>query len=383
MHLHLSVGASGGGALPTGVPGASDVAPAAGGSSRYASRDPSQRERARARRRRRGAAALAGAHLRGHRAACRNGGAVVQLAGCELGVRLAEGVVVTPGGRHARSGRRGSRPRAPASSMTRVLMLRERVPIPLEERKNRIQIGGSVERGLSLPRQGCRGSDPTGCHRKQPGQRHHGRLQGRRRGGEAFPSMLVNQLETGAKVGTLGLGRTSARSRRTTSRARPPDRQHLRPRDRRQRLVLGAGPERRRLHAQRHLHVDAKGQLVTADGSVLDDGGRPITIGAGKASITPDGRVSVDGRQIAKLALTSLDPDAPAQARRQPVHRHRPEGRRLRACRAGLPRELQRELGQGDGRPDLDDAELRGGPEGRSGDDDSLGKAVNDVGRIS
>ena len=55
--------------------------------------------------------------------------------------------------------------------------------------------------------------------------------------------------------------------------------------------------------------IDAKGQLVTAEAQpVLDDGGRPITVGEGKASIAPDGRVSVDGRQIAKLALTALDP---------------------------------------------------------------------------
>ena len=54
--------------------------------------------------------------------------------------------------------------------------------------------------------------------------------------------------------------------------------------------------------------TDAKGQLVTADAQpVLDDGGRPITVG-NNATISPDGRVTVDGRQVAKLAVTALDP---------------------------------------------------------------------------
>ncbi len=78
--------------------------------------------------------------------------------------------------------------------------------------------------------------------------------------GEAFPDMLVNQLQTGAKVGDARprLAHQPDLHERQAGRA-PPDRQHLRPRGRRQRLVLGAGPVRRRVHAQRHLHDRREG----------------------------------------------------------------------------------------------------------------------------
>jgi flagellar basal-body rod protein FlgF len=128
--------------------------------------------------------------------------------------------------------------------------------------------------------------------------------------GEAFPDMLVNQLQSGAKVGTLGLG--AHISQIATNDKQGALRQTGNTYDL---AVAGSGwfsvqgangPAYTRNGT---FTVDAKGQLVTSDAlPVLDDGGRPITVGAGKAAISPQGDVSVDGRQIAKLALTSLDP---------------------------------------------------------------------------
>jgi flagellar basal-body rod protein FlgG len=128
--------------------------------------------------------------------------------------------------------------------------------------------------------------------------------------GEAFPAMLVNQLQTGADVGTLGLG--AHISQVTTNDKQGALRQTGNTYDL---AVAGSGwfsvqsATGTAYTRNGTFTLDARGQLVTSDAQpVLDDGGRPITIGAGKASIAPDGRVSVDGRQIAKLALTSLDP---------------------------------------------------------------------------
>jgi flagellar basal-body rod protein FlgF len=130
--------------------------------------------------------------------------------------------------------------------------------------------------------------------------------------------------------------------------------------------------------------IDAKGQLVTSDAlPVLDDGGRPITIGAGKASIAPDGRVSVDGRQIAKLALTSLDPgrlhklgdNLYTGTAQKGVDPGRVEQGFLEGSNVNSVKEMV----------DLISTmrSFEAGQKAVTAEDDSLGKAVNEVGRIS
>ena len=116
---------------------------------------------------------------------------------------------------------------------------------------------------------------------------------------------------------------------------------------------------------------------------MLDDGGRPITIGAGKASITPDGRVSVDGRQIAKLALTSLDPkrlhklgdNLYTGTVQKGVDPGRVEQGFLESSNVNSVKEMV----------DLISTmrSFEAGQKAVQAEDDSLGKAVNDVGRIS
>jgi flagellar basal-body rod protein FlgF len=57
-------------------------------------------------------------------------------------------------------------------------------------------------------------------------------------------------------------------------------------------------------------HVTATGQLVTSDGDpVLSEQG-PITVPQGKAAVSSDGTVSVDGVVIAKLKLVEFSPNA-------------------------------------------------------------------------
>ena len=127
--------------------------------------------------------------------------------------------------------------------------------------------------------------------------------------GEAFPSLLINQLQTGATIGKLGLGS------RITEVATDGSQGALRQTGGTYDLAIAGdgwfsvqGPNGVAYTRNGAFTTDAKGQLVTADAQpVLDDGGRPITVG-NNATISPDGRVTVDGRQVAKLAVTALDP---------------------------------------------------------------------------
>jgi flagellar basal-body rod protein FlgF len=203
--------------------------------------------------------------------------------------------------------------------------------------------------------------------------------------GEAFPDMLVNQLQTGAQVGTLGLG--SHISQISTNDKQGALRQTGNTYDL---AVAGSGwfsvqgPNGVAYTRNGTFSLDAKGQLVTADAQpVLDDGGRPITIGAGKASITPDGRVSVDGRQIAKLALTTLDPkrlhklgdNLYTGTVQKGVDPGRVEQGFLESSNVNSVKEMV----------DLISTmrSFEAGQKAVQAEDDSLGKAVNDVGRIS
>jgi flagellar basal-body rod protein FlgF len=130
--------------------------------------------------------------------------------------------------------------------------------------------------------------------------------------------------------------------------------------------------------------IDAKGQLVTSDAlPVLDDGGRPITIGDGKASIAPDGRVSVDGRQIARLALTSLDP-----ARLHKLGDNLYTGTAQKGVDPGRVEQGFLEGSNVNSVKEMVDListmrSFEASQKAVQAQDDTIGKAVNDVGRIS
>jgi flagellar basal-body rod protein FlgF len=203
--------------------------------------------------------------------------------------------------------------------------------------------------------------------------------------GEAFPDLLVSQLQTGAQVGTLGLG--SHISQISTNDKQGALRQTGNTYDL---AVAGSGwfsvqgangPAYTRNGT---FTIDAKGQLVTSDAlPVLDDGGRPITIGDGKASIAPDGRVSVDGRQIARLALTSLDP-----ARLHKLGDNLYTGTAQKGVDPGRVEQGFLEGSNVNSVKEMVDListmrSFEASQKAVQAQDDTIGKAVNDVGRIS
>jgi flagellar basal-body rod protein FlgF len=203
--------------------------------------------------------------------------------------------------------------------------------------------------------------------------------------GEAFPDLLVSQLQTGAQVGTLGLG--SHISQISTNDKQGALRQTGNTYDL---AVAGSGwfsvqsangPAYTRNGT---FTIDARGQLVTADAlPVLDDGGRPITIGDGKGSIAPDGRVSVDGRQIARLALTSLDP-----ARLHKLGDNLYTGTAQKGVDPGRVEQGFLEGSNVNSVKEMVDListmrSFEASQKAVQAQDDTIGKAVNDVGRIS
>jgi flagellar basal-body rod protein FlgF len=203
--------------------------------------------------------------------------------------------------------------------------------------------------------------------------------------GEAFPEILVNQLQTGAQVGTLGLG--SHISQISTNDKQGALRQTGNTYDL---AVAGSGwfsvqsANGAAYTRNGTFTIDAKGQLVTSDAlPVLDDGGRPITIGEGKASIAPDGSVSVDGRQIAKLALTSLDP-----ARLHKLGDNLYTGTAQKGVDPGRVEQGFLEGSNVNSVKEMVDListmrSFEASQKAVQAQDDTIGKAVNDVGRIS
>jgi flagellar basal-body rod protein FlgF len=203
--------------------------------------------------------------------------------------------------------------------------------------------------------------------------------------GEAFPDLLVSQLQTGAQVGTLGLG--SHISQISTNDKQGALRQTGNTYDL---AVAGSGwfsvqsangPAYTRNGT---FTIDARGQLVTADAlPVLDDGGRPITIGDGKGSIAPNGRVSFDGRQIARLALTSLDP-----ARLHKLGDNLYTGTAQKGVDPGRVEQGFLEGSNVNSVKEMVDListmrSFEASQKAVQAQDDTIGKAVNDVGRIS
>jgi flagellar basal-body rod protein FlgG len=202
--------------------------------------------------------------------------------------------------------------------------------------------------------------------------------------GEAFPSLLINQLQTGATIGKLGLGS------RITEVATDGSQGALRQTGNTYDLAIAGdgwfsvqGPTGVAYTRNGAFTTDAKGQLVTADAQpVLDDGGRPITVG-NNATISPDGRVTVDGRQVAKLAVTALDPKRLHKLGDNlytgTVVKNAPASRVEQGFLEGSNVNSVKEM------VDLISTmrSFEAGQKAVQALDDTLGKAVNDVGRIS
>ena len=202
--------------------------------------------------------------------------------------------------------------------------------------------------------------------------------------GEAFPQLLVNNIQTGQTIGDLGLGsRITATTTNATQGAinRTGNTYDL--------AIAGPGwfsvqgPNGKAYTQNGAFTADAKGQLVTADGlPVLGTDGRPVNVGGDKAEIATDGRVTVDGRQVATIAVTALTDPAPQAGRnlytgtvQKGVSPGRVEQGYLENSNVNSVKEMV----------DLISTmrSFEAGQKAVSAIDDSLGKAVNDVARIS
>ncbi len=203
--------------------------------------------------------------------------------------------------------------------------------------------------------------------------------------GEAFPSMLINQIQNGSPVGELGLG-----SRITETATNGSQGAIVQTGNTYDLAIAGdgwfsvQGPAGKAYTQNGAFTVDAKGQLVTADAlPVLDTNGRPVNVGGDNAVISPDGEVSVDGRQVAKLAVTALDPKRLHQLGDNlytgTVQKNAPTGRveqgYLEQSNVNSVKEMV----------DLISTmrSFEAGQKAVTSIDDSLGKAVNDVARIT
>lgn len=125
----------------------------------------------------------------------------------------------------------------------------------------------------------------------------------------SFGELLLANRTTGQQIGSLALGSEIAEIRTDVSPA--PLKQTDEPLD----VALeGPGflavqtPNGTRYTRDGQLVVDGQGRLATAAGYlVLDDGGRPITVGAADGlTIGSDGAVSRGGRSLARLGVFSL-----------------------------------------------------------------------------
>jgi flagellar basal-body rod protein FlgF len=203
--------------------------------------------------------------------------------------------------------------------------------------------------------------------------------------GEAFPALLVNNIRTGSQVGELGLG---ARITQTATNGvqgainRTGNAYDL--------AIAGPGffsvqgPNGKAYTQNGAFTADAKGQLVTADGlPVLDTNGRPVNVGGDKADIAPNGEVSVDGRKVAQIAVTALDP-----TRLRKLGDNLYTGTVQKGVTVGRVEQGYLESSNVNSVKEMVDListmrSFEAGQKAVSAIDDSLGKAVNDVARIS
>jgi flagellar basal-body rod protein FlgG len=203
--------------------------------------------------------------------------------------------------------------------------------------------------------------------------------------GEAFPALLVNQIQTGQNIGELGLG---SRITSTTTNATQGAINHT---GNTYDLAIAGpgwfsvqGPAGKAYTQNGAFTADAKGQLVTADGlPVLGTDGRPINVGGDSATIATDGGVSVDGRQVGKIAVTALDP-----TRLHKLGDNLYTGTVQTGVDGGRVEQGYLENSNVNSVKEMVDListmrSFEAGQKAVSAIDDSLGKAVNDVARIS
>jgi flagellar basal-body rod protein FlgF len=125
----------------------------------------------------------------------------------------------------------------------------------------------------------------------------------------SFGDLLLSNSETGQQIGSLALGAQIAEIKTDLTPAGLKETGE--PLD----VALdGEGffalqtPQGTRYTRNGQFTVDAKGQLATANGFlVLDDNGKPITVGATDGmSIGADGTITKAGQTVAKLGVVSL-----------------------------------------------------------------------------
>ena len=124
----------------------------------------------------------------------------------------------------------------------------------------------------------------------------------------SFGELLLANSATGETVGALGLGAEVDVIRTDMSQA--PLRETGEPLDV---ALAGSGfltvrsGDGVRYTRAGQLSLDAQGTLTTAGGlPVLDERGQPIVIRGGEPAIAPDGTISVNGRQVARLGIVDL-----------------------------------------------------------------------------
>ena len=131
--------------------------------------------------------------------------------------------------------------------------------------------------------------------------------------------------------------------------------------------------------------TDAQGFLTTAQGDrVLGKSTASRSLSGGdRVSIARNGDVHVgEPPRRHRRGRRARPVLAPQAGRRLPDGHDRRRTRKVGLGRAGRARDVERQLRQGDGRADREHARVRGRPEGVHAIDDTLDKAVNQVGRV-
>ena len=124
----------------------------------------------------------------------------------------------------------------------------------------------------------------------------------------SFGELLLRNRTTGEPIGSLGFGAQIAEIR--TDLSQGPLRETDEPLDV---ALVGEGflavqtPGGTRYTRNGQLRLEPDGRLVGSTGfPVLDDKGRQIVIKGDDPTIAPDGTISVDGKDVAKLGVVSL-----------------------------------------------------------------------------
>jgi flagellar basal-body rod protein FlgF len=126
---------------------------------------------------------------------------------------------------------------------------------------------------------------------------------------ESFGSLLLQRTGDGAVVGSLDEG--VAQATPVVDLSEGPLKETDEPLDL---AIAGDGflavqtPAGARYTRNGQLTLDGHRRLVTSTGdAVLDDAGHPVLLPTGTPDIAADGRISVGGKRVAKLAIVSVD----------------------------------------------------------------------------